>query len=147
MNEAHITLAGWTATEPFYRLTGGGVPWLSFRVGCTPRRFDRSSGDWHDGDTMFLSVNCWRALAENVYASELRRGHPVLVTGRLRIRQYEKDGDWRLSVEIEASTLGHDLTRGTATFHPRARADPAATPDDSATALPPLTPIDAREAA
>ncbi|MFC9970126.1 single-stranded DNA-binding protein [Spirillospora sp. NPDC127200] len=116
MNEAQITVTGWVAAEPFYTVTANGTPFLTVRVGCTPRRFDRRTGQWHDQDTLFLTVNCWRALADNINASELRRGHPVIVTGRLRIRQYEKDGQWRFSAEVEAATVGHDLTRGTAEF-------------------------------
>ncbi|MFI6521267.1 single-stranded DNA-binding protein [Spirillospora sp. NPDC050679] len=116
MNEAQITVTGWVAAEPFYTVTANGTPFLTVRVGCTPRRFDRRTGQWHDQDTLFLTVNCWRALADNINASEFRRGHPVVVTGRLRIRQYEKDGQWRFSAEVEATTVGHDLTRGTAEF-------------------------------
>ncbi|MEU5881328.1 single-stranded DNA-binding protein [Spirillospora sp. NPDC047279] len=118
MNEAQITVIGWIAADPFYTITGNGTPFLSLRVGCTPRRFDRQSGLWKDGDTLFLTVNCWRQLADNVNASEFRRGHPVVVTGRLRIRQYERDGQYRFSAEIEAGTVGHDLNRGTAGFRP-----------------------------
>lgn len=116
MNEAHITVVGWLAADPYYRMTEQGTPFLSLRVGCTPRRFDRSAGQWQDLDSMFLTVNCWRGLAENVNASEMRRGDPVLVTGRLRLREYTKDGVLRFSAEIEASTLGHDLSRGSAQF-------------------------------
>ncbi len=122
MNEAQITVTGWVAAEPFYTITANGTPFLTVRVGCTPRRFDRRTGQWHDQDTIFLTVNCWRALADNINASEFRRGHPVVVTGRLRIRQYEKDGQWRFSAEVEATTVGHDLTRGTTAFRPAQRA-------------------------
>jgi single-strand DNA-binding protein len=116
MNDAHVTLVGWLAQDPFYTITQNGTAFVSLRVGCTPRRFDRQTGQWQDMDSMFLTVNCWRGLADNVNSSELRRGDPVVVTGRLRIRQYVKDEQLRFSAEIEASTLGHDLTRGTAEF-------------------------------
>jgi single-strand DNA-binding protein len=116
MNDAHVTLVGWIAQEPFFTVTQHGTPFLSLRVGCTPRRFDRQLGQWQDLEPQFMTVNCWRGLAENVNASELTRGDPVLVTGRLRIRQYVKDGQLRFSAEIEAITLGHDLTRGSAQF-------------------------------
>lgn len=129
MNEAHLTVIGWTAAEPYYTVTANGTPFLSLRVGCTPRRFDRETGSWQDLDTMFLTVNCWRGLADNVNASDFRRGTPVLVTGRLRVRQYERDGQWRFSAEIEASTVGHDLSRGTADFRPAQRGG-ALTDDD-----------------
>jgi single-strand DNA-binding protein len=116
MNDAHVTLVGWLAQDPFYTVTQHGTSFLSLRVGCTPRRFDRQTGQWQDMESMFMTVNCWRGLADNVNTSKLKRGEPVLVTGRLRIRQYVKDEQLRFSAEIEATTLGHDLTRGCAEF-------------------------------
>ncbi|WP_051468566.1 single-stranded DNA-binding protein [Actinomadura oligospora] len=121
MNEAQITVIGWVADTPQFLITANGTPYLSMRLACTPRRFDRTTGQWADVETMFLTVNCWRGLAENINSSEFARGHPVIVTGRLRIRQYERDGQWRYCAEIEATTLGHDLTRGTADFRTASR--------------------------
>lgn len=129
MNEAHVTITGWVAAEPRYAVTANGTPFLSLRVGCTPRRFDRQSGQWQDDDALFLTVNCWRGLADNVNASDFQRGTPLLVTGRLRIRQYERDDQWRFSAEVEALTLGPDLTRGTADFRAAQRNGPL-TEDD-----------------
>jgi single-strand DNA-binding protein len=116
MNDAQITVIGWLAADPRYVATSTGTPLVSLRVGCTPRRFDRESGQWQDMESTFLTVNCWRALAENVNASELKRGDPLVVTGRLRIREYLKDEQVRFSAVIDATTIGHDLTRGAAVF-------------------------------
>ncbi|MCW2886037.1 MAG: single-strand DNA-binding protein [Streptosporangiaceae bacterium] len=116
MNDAHITLVGWLAADPFHTVTANGTPFASLRVGCTPRRFDKATGQWQDLDSMFLTVNCWRGLADNVRASDMKRGAPVLVTGRLRIREYAKNGNLRYSVEIEATTVGYDMTRGVSRF-------------------------------
>jgi single-strand DNA-binding protein len=91
MNDAQITVIGWLAADPRYVATSTGTPLMSLRVGCTPRRFDRESGQWQDMESTFLTVNCWRGLAENINASEMKRGDPVVVTGRLRIREYLKD--------------------------------------------------------
>lgn len=124
MNEAHVTITGWVAAEPRYAVTANGHPFLSLRVGCTPRRFDRQSGQWQDDEPLYVTVNCWRGLADNVNASDLQRGTPVLVTGRLRIRQYERDDQWRFSAEVEATTLGPDLTRGTVDYRPSQRSGP-----------------------
>ena len=122
MNEAHVTVIGWAAADPTYVVTSGGVPFLSLRIGCTPRRYDRRTGEWADHETQFMNAVCRRALADNVQASGIRRGTPVIVTGRLRVRRYERDGQLRTAVDIEASTLGHDLTRGTAEFTPTRKA-------------------------
>lgn len=116
MNEAQVTVIGWLAQDPFFTMTANGTPFLALRVGCTPRRYDRQSGQWQDLESMFLTVNCWRSLAENVNASDMKRGEPVMVTGRLSIREYVKDGRLRFSAEIEATTVGHDLSRGSAQF-------------------------------
>jgi single-strand DNA-binding protein len=116
MNDAHITVIGWLAADPRYVATSTGTALMSLRVGCTPRRFDRASGQWQDTESTFVTVNCWRGLAENVNASEMKRGDPVVVTGRLRIREYLKDEQIRFSAVIDATTIGHDLTRGSALF-------------------------------
>lgn len=116
MNEAQITVVGWLAADPRYVATSTGTSLMSLRVGCTPRRFDRESGQWQDMESTFLTVNCWRGLAENVNASDMKRGDPVIVTGRLRIREYLKDEQIRFSAVIEATTIGPDLTRGSAQF-------------------------------
>jgi single-strand DNA-binding protein len=80
------------------------------------RRRDRETGEWTDGPTSFVTVQCWRALAENVHMS-VHKGEPVLVTGRLQIRRFEDlEGAPRTAAEIEATSVGHDLTRGVAKF-------------------------------
>jgi single-strand DNA-binding protein len=115
INEAQVFLAGYVAREPKFRLTRTGVSVTTLRVGFTPRRVDRETGEWSDGTSSFVTVICWRGLADNV-ATCVRKGEPVLVKGRLQVRPYDKDGVSRLAVEIEASSVGHDLTRGVANF-------------------------------
>jgi single-strand DNA-binding protein len=116
MNDVTITVTGFLAAEPQYIVTDSGTALTSLRIGSTPRRFDRESGQWKDDDTTYFTVNCWRRLADNLQGSDLKRGDPIIVTGRLRIRDYEKDGQRRYSAVIEANTVGHDLSRGTARF-------------------------------
>jgi len=98
------------------------------RVAWTPRWIDRASGEWADGNTSFVTVLCWRRLAANL-ATCIRRGDPVLIKGRLSIRPYEdKDGNSRLAVEVDATSIGHDLSRGVAHFQ-RTRGElPSLTP-------------------
>ncbi len=125
INEAQVFLAGYVAREPKFRVTGNGVSMASLRVGYTPRRVDRESGEWADMASSFVTVICWRGLADNV-ATCLRKGEPVLVKGRLQVRPYDKDGVSRLAVEIEASSVGYDLARGVANFQ-RSRRSPGET--------------------
>jgi single-strand DNA-binding protein len=116
MNDAQISLAGYVATQPTWRETSTGRPNLTMRVAWTPRKIDKSTGEWADGNTSYVTVICWRKLADNV-ATCLRKGDPVLVQGRLSVRQYEdKQGMPRLAVDVDALAVGHDLSRGVAMF-------------------------------
>jgi single-strand DNA-binding protein len=113
MFDTQVTVVGNLVAEPRLAYTKDGQPVASFRLASTPRRFDRAAGEWKDGDTLFTSVTCWRALAENVYMS-LKKGTSVIVIGRLSVRPYEtKDGDKRQSVDIDAMAVGPDLGRAT----------------------------------
>jgi single-strand DNA-binding protein len=121
MNETVVTMCGNLVTDVRSTTTPGGVSFASFRLGSSSRRFDRGRQAWADADPIYVTVNCWRVLAENVSGS-LGRGEPVIVTGRLRIRSLGKDdGSTREVLEIEANTVGHDLSRGTSAFHRRTR--------------------------
>jgi single-strand DNA-binding protein len=132
INEAQVFLAGYVAREPRFRITTRGIPSVSLRVACTPRWVDRETGEWTDGETSFVTVLCWRTLADNV-AKCLHKGEPVLVKGRLHVRPYEKDGVSRLAVEIEATSVGHDLARGVASFQrPRRPVAENAAPENGA---------------
>jgi single-strand DNA-binding protein len=115
MYETMVTVVGNLVDTPRLRRTGGGVDVANFRVASTARRYDRATGSWADHGTLFLGVSCWRRLGVNVTES-LRRGDPVVVTGRLFAREYEVNGQARTSFEIEAHAVGPDLSRGTAVF-------------------------------
>jgi single-strand DNA-binding protein len=116
INEAHISLSGYVASQPFFRETRTGIPSLTMRVAWTPRRMDRVTGEWVDAGTSFLSVACYRKLAENA-ATCLRKGDPVVVRGRVSVRDFEdKNGLQRTTVEVDATSVGHDLSRGVAQF-------------------------------
>jgi single-strand DNA-binding protein len=114
-NEAQISLIGYVATQPFTKKVGGADK-VSMRVAWTPRRQDKTTGEWTDGNTSYVNVVCWRKLANNV-AISLRTGDPVVVMGRLSVRPYEdKTGVRRIAVDVDASAIGHDLSRGVSTF-------------------------------
>jgi single-strand DNA-binding protein len=113
MFDTQVTVVGNLVADPRLTETKDGQPIASFRLASTPRRFDRATGEWKDGDTLFTSVTCWRSLAENVHLS-LRKGNSVIVIGRLSVRPYEtKDGDKRQSVDIDAMAVGPELARAT----------------------------------
>ncbi|MGH3874443.1 MAG: single-stranded DNA-binding protein [Pseudonocardiaceae bacterium] len=104
---------------------------LNFRVACNERRFDKTSESWVDGESLYLPVNCWRRLAEN--AASLVKGDPVIVSGRLRTREWTTEqGERRSVVELEANAVGPDLARCAVTVRkPRREQPPVATADGS----------------
>jgi single-strand DNA-binding protein len=115
-NEAHVILSGRVANDPQYRMVGNDIPKLSMRVVWTTRRRDSATGEWVDGNTSGVNVTCWRKLAENLNVC-LRKGDPVLVRGKLEVRPYVgRDGQPRTAVDVDAITVGPDLTRGVAHF-------------------------------
>jgi single-strand DNA-binding protein len=124
MFDTHVTVVGNVVAEPRLAHTKDGHAVASFRVASTPRRLDRLTGEWRDGETLFTGVTCWRALAENVYIS-LKKGSSVIVMGKLSIRPYEtKDGDKRQSVDIDALAVGPDLGRAVAVIKRAERGGP-----------------------
>jgi single-strand DNA-binding protein len=124
MNDTTITLQGWLGSDVDVR-RAGEVPVASFRLACTPRRFNRRTENWSDGTTQWYTVTVWRGLAENA-AHSLRRGDPIVVTGRLELRTYINSNDVEVTAfEVEATHLGHDLSRGTSAFTRTPKAEPA----------------------
>jgi single-strand DNA-binding protein len=125
MFDTQVTVVGNLVAEPRLAFTKDGQAVASFRLASTPRRFDRTAGEWKDGDTLYTSVTCWRALAENVSAS-LKKGASVIVLGRLSVRPYEtRDGAQRQSVDIDAIAIGPDLGRAIALVKRAERGVPA----------------------
>ena len=93
--DTQITIAGNLVDDPELRFTPAGLAVARFRVASTPRFRDNASGEWKDGDSLFLTCNVWRQAAEHV-AESLTRGMRVIVSGRLRQRSYEtKEGEKR----------------------------------------------------
>jgi len=109
-----ITVVGNLVADPELRFTPSGQPVATFRVASTPRIRDNATGEWKDGDSLFLSCNVWRQAAENV-AESLQRGMRVIVTGRLRQRNYEtKEGEKRTVYEVEVDDVGPSLRNASA---------------------------------
>jgi single-strand DNA-binding protein len=112
-NEATFSVTGYVATPPKSGYTRDGTRTLYMRVGWTPRRIDKRTGEWTDQPTSFVSVTCYRKVAENAAAC-LRRGDPIVLKGTLRVREYGDDK--RVTVDVFADSIGHDLSRGVTIF-------------------------------
>lgn len=115
MNDLTITVTGWVATEPRHVVGPTGTRLTSFRLASTSRYFDRDKGEWADGNTEWFTVRTFRSAAITVKNS-VEKGQPVIVTGRLRSHQWDAEAGPRTDLIIDASSVGHDLTKGVATF-------------------------------
>jgi single-strand DNA-binding protein len=112
--ETIITVVGNLTADPELRYTQNGVAVANFTIASTPRALDRQSGEWKDGDPLFMRASVWREFAEHV-ASSLTKGARVVATGRLRQRSYEtKEGEKRTSIELEVDEIGPSLRYATA---------------------------------
>ncbi|HOZ58428.1 MAG TPA: single-stranded DNA-binding protein [Nakamurella multipartita] len=118
-----MTVIGNLTADPELRFTASGAAVANFTVASTPRTFDRASGEWKDGEALFLRCNIWRQPAENV-AESLTRGARVIVSGRLKQRSFEtKEGEKRTVIELEVDEIGPSLRYATAKVNRAQRSD------------------------
>lgn len=107
--ETVITVVGNLTADPELRYTQNGLPVANFTIASTPRNFDRASGEWKDGQALFLRASCWREFAEHV-AGSLTKGMRVIVQGRLSQRSYQdREGNQRTAIELEVDEIGPSL--------------------------------------
>ncbi len=146
-----ITVTGIVATTPRHLVTSEGLPITSFRLASTQRRFDRTKSQWVDADTNWYTITGFRQLAINTIGS-VNKGDRVVVTGRLRIRDWENGERTGTTIEIDADALGHDLSWGTSSFS-RSVVTTAAGPADGEAATiaeefpEPIAPTDTEKSA
>jgi single-strand DNA-binding protein len=110
-----ISVTGLVATTPRHITTSEGLAITSFRLASSQRRYDRTQQRWIDADTNWYTVSCFRGLASNA-AGSVVKGDRIMVSGRLKIRDWENTDRSGTTVEIEADNLGHDLFWGTSAF-------------------------------
>jgi single-strand DNA-binding protein len=110
-----IAATGLVATTPRHLVTQDGLPITSFRLASSQRRFDRAQNKWIDGETNWFTVTGFRQLAINASTS-VSKGDRIVVAGKLRVRDWDNGERAGTSVEIEADSIGHDLSWGSAKF-------------------------------
>lgn len=115
MDGAMCTIIGFVATTPRMMETKYGETMASFRLGCSPGRYDKQTRSWVNGPRSFFTVVCFRGLAKNA-ATSLQRLDHVVVYGKLKAYEWERDGKSGTTVEVEATAIGHDLNLGTSMF-------------------------------
>jgi single-strand DNA-binding protein len=112
--DVQVTIVGNLVADVELRFTPSGQAVANFRIASTPRYKDQQSGEWKDGEGLFLTCNVWRQAAENV-AESLQRGMRVIVQGRLKQRSYEtREGEKRTVYEVEVDEVGPSLRNATA---------------------------------
>lgn len=99
-----ITAEGTLVGDPELRFTPAGIPVTKYRIACNERIYDKHTGQWRDGTTTYLTGSVWRELGETV-AAELHKGDHILVTGSLRMREWEQDGTRRVEYEIDTAAI------------------------------------------
>jgi len=133
-----ITVVGRVVTDITPRMTQGGHKVANFRLATQERSYDKAQDLWVDGDRMYLTVSCWRNLADHV-ADSLRKGDQVVVHGRMKIREYKtEEGDRRTNIEVDAKAIGPDLALHTVAVN---RPDWAISPHQQTLLNPPLGPL------
>jgi single-strand DNA-binding protein len=115
--DTNLVVVGNVLAGPEWRrVASSGALIANFKVASTARRFDRESGRWVDGNHLRVRVVAWRRLAEGI-ASSVAVGDPVIIYGRLYTRDWkDEQGEHRVSYEMEAYSIGHDLARGRSKF-------------------------------
>lgn len=119
-NETTLTIIGNLTADPDLKVTSSGQAVASFTIASTPRTLDKASGQWTDGQPLFMRCSAWRDLGEHV-AESLSKGARVIATGRLKQRQYEKDGQTRTAIELDVEEIGPSLRYASATVKKMSR--------------------------
>ena len=110
-----VNVVGTIATEPRMITPSSGTSFCTFRIASDERRFDREKQSWVEGHTNWFGIVCFRTLATHAEAS-FKKGDRIIVTGKLRVRSWEKDDRRGTAIEIEAEAIGHDLRWGVSRF-------------------------------
>ena len=131
----HITLVGNIVGDPEERATRGGDSIAAFRLAVSERRFDRERGQWIDGHTSYYAVSAFGELGRNALAS-IRKGERVVVSGRLRLREWENETKRGVSADVTADAVGHDLRWGTTQFQRTPRGETARSAADETPTVP-----------
>jgi single-strand DNA-binding protein len=115
MENSKYTTTGLVATTPRYLKTADGLDICSFRIASGYKKFDRTKMEWVEGETNWLTITSYGTLAINV-ASSIGKGDRIIISGTLRVRDWDNGTNSGTSVEVEADTIGHDLVWGQSTF-------------------------------
>ena len=119
--ETVITVVGNLTADPELRTTGNGSRVVNFTIASTPRTYNRSTGQFEDGEALFMRCSCWDSqyttMASNI-AQSLTKGMRVIAQGNLVQRSYQtQQGESRTVVELRVTDIGPSLLRATASVN------------------------------
>jgi single-strand DNA-binding protein len=124
--DTYVTMQGNLVADPKRHVTASGARVTRFRIAASGRRFDAQAQDWVDTNPVYMTISCWRQLGDNVFQT-LYKGDTVVVYGRMSQREWDDDkGNRRSAVEVEATSVGPDLSRYVARLSRPNREIPAA---------------------
>lgn len=111
MSQPQITITGRLVADPELRFTRNSQAVAQFRIAHNQSRFDKAQNEWVDEGALFININAWGGLGENV-AEELSKGDLAIVQGRVKQRDFQtKQGENRSVLEITADEVGRLITR------------------------------------
>ena len=123
MRDIQTTLIGNATGDPSEHKQDNGTVTAKVRIAVTGRYYNAAAQDFADRKTEFITVFARKQLARNLLTS-VRKGQPLLVTGRLSTSEWTGTDDvQRHSLNIQAEAIGHDLTYGSANFTRPLKAD------------------------
>jgi single-strand DNA-binding protein len=110
-NETNMTIVGYLTSDPELKNTSSGLAVVNITIASTPSKFDKTTSQWVDGQTLFMRATAWRTMAEQIAAS-MKKGDKVIALGRLVAESYkDKDGNDRTSTRLDLESVGIDLSR------------------------------------
>lgn len=126
-NDQPITITGKLTEDPILRFTPSGAGVASFTVAFNPRRFDKNSNEWVNGEATFWRCEAWNqgklTRAENI-CNMLKKADSVILQGTIETKKWEtKEGEARSALQVRVESIGKDLT-----FHGQAYASNATPP-------------------
>lgn len=116
MKQMQLTVAGNLTADPDRHYGHrSGQPFTTFRLAHNRENFDREAGRWAQTGTDYLKVVAFGALGLNIQEC-LKKGDPVVVQGRLSLKEWEQGEKSGTDAEIRADVVGWDFNFGQGTF-------------------------------
>lgn len=137
-----ITLIGNVSTPPRHSVTNG-IDVTTFRLATNQGYYDREKREWVEAEANWFTVTAFRQLAKNSVQS-LEKGQRVIVRGKLKVRPWNTGEKSGTNIDIDAQSIGHDLSRGFTRFTkvdaPASASGESGGPGDSAESVEPSGP-------